>query len=161
MTTLVHKLSRWAEERPDQPALHRRTASGWEAVCWRQYLDTVHAVGNSLAALDIETGESVAILSNNRVEWLYVQFGATVCGAVATPCYTTSTPDQIAYQVAHSRAPIVFAENREQLAKLMYEVLIIDSSRGIIGGVYQYDFGSRPNSSFKDIELGYKLLICR
>jgi len=132
MTTLVHKLSHWARERPDQPALHRRTASGWEAISWRQYLEAVQAVGDSLVALDIEAGDSVTILSNNRVEWLYVQFGATVSGAVATPCYATCPPDQLAYQVAHSRAPIVFAENCEQLAKLIQIRQIIPRVRQVV-----------------------------
>ena len=119
MTTLVHKLMHWADVQPETPALYRRNPSGWEAVTWAEYLRAVEAVGDSLVALGVEPGDCVTIVSQNRVKWLVAQFGAGSCGAAVAPCYPTCTAAQIAYQIAHSHAPVVFVEDAHQLDKLI------------------------------------------
>ncbi len=118
MTTLVHKILHWAEVRPEAPALYQRRASGWSCLTWSEYLQAIEKVGDSLVASGVEPGDCVTILSRNRVEWLLAQFGAGICAATVAPCYPTCTARQVAYQMSHSRSPLVFVEARAQLEKL-------------------------------------------
>ena len=47
-------------------------------------------------------GERVAILSENRPEWHIVDFAAHLAGLVVVPIYTTLSPAQMRYMLAHS-----------------------------------------------------------
>lgn len=115
----VQKLQAWAERTPERPALHERSENGWNTTTWADYGITVENVASALLSLGLVKGECVVIIGNNRVEWLFAQFGIMAAGGVATPSYQTNTAEQLAYMIVHSGARFVFAENQEQYAKLV------------------------------------------
>ena len=112
------RLEHWAAERPDDPALHQRSDAGWLPTTWAQYAAHARAVGAALVAWDLEPGQCVVILADNRAEWLYLQWGIMMAGGVVAPSYASNTAEQVAYLVGHCQAPIVFADKPAQLAKL-------------------------------------------
>ena len=114
----IHRLSHWAEHTPDAPALHERDDSGWRPTSWAQYAEHARAVGAALVAWGLEPGRCAVILSGNRAEWLYLQWGIMMAGGVVAPSYTSNIAEQVAYLVGHCQAPIVFADSPAQLAKL-------------------------------------------
>jgi 1-acyl-sn-glycerol-3-phosphate acyltransferase len=115
----IKKLIEWNERTPDAPALHVRTDGGWSPVTWKQYHDRACRLGAALVALGHEEGECVVILSANRAEWLYAQYGIMMASGVVTPCYMTNPPGQVAYLMAHCKARIAFVENASQLDKVI------------------------------------------
>lgn len=119
VTLPLEKLQLWAAKTPENPALHERVGNGWETTKWKDYYQNVEKVGEALVSLGLEKGECVIIISNNRVEWLYAQFGIMAAGGIATPSYQTNTPEQLAYIINHSKARFIFAENKEQYDKLV------------------------------------------
>ncbi len=102
----------------ERPALRRRVESGWETLSWGEYGRAVASVTAGLAEIGVEPADRVAILSGNRVEWHVADFGALCNGSVTVPLYQTSSPEQIAYMLAHSGAVVCFVED-ELLAKVL------------------------------------------
>jgi long-chain acyl-CoA synthetase len=104
---------------PDRPALRRRVADGWETLTWADYGQAVSEVLSGLIELGIRPGEHVGIISNNRVEWHLADI-ATLCnGSVTVPVYPTSYPPQVAHVLGHGDVRVCFAEDDEQVAKIL------------------------------------------
>ena len=103
----------------DRPALRIHRRAGWEAISWREYGDTVDRVTAGLAALGVEPGARVGLLSSNRPEWHQADLGVLAAGGVTVPVYPTNAASQVAYVLGHSRSEVCFVENRDQLAKVL------------------------------------------
>jgi long-chain acyl-CoA synthetase len=119
--TMVKDLQKWAEVAPDGPALHGGEPDALTTFTWAQYRDAVHGVGRALIALGVQPGDTVAIIANNRPEWLIADLGILAAGAVPTPIYVTNTAEQVAWVANHCQAEIVVADTKEQYEKFVAE----------------------------------------
>jgi long-chain acyl-CoA synthetase len=82
-----------------------------------------------LVALDIEVGDRVMILCENRPEWAVAYFGVALAGAVAVPVLVDFLPEQIANVSEHANVRAVCASRRtlgklEKLAVTLPRILI-------------------------------------
>ncbi len=117
----IHQMLKETVERyPD------RTAYKWfpevgqtDSVTWVQFYDQVRQVAKSLMALGIEKGDKVNIISYTCYEWVLADFGVTSAGAATVGIYQSNLPNDCRYIIDHSDAVIIFAEDEEQLYKLM------------------------------------------
>lgn len=132
ITLPLDKLRGWAERTPDSPSLHDRTDNGWTTVTWAAYWKTVKDVAKALISLGLQKDECAVIIANNRTEWLYAQFGSMAAGGIATPSYQTNSAEQLAYIINHSKAPVIFAENAEQYAKLVEQRSNLNGLRKVV-----------------------------
>ena len=119
MKTLVHGIGYWAKERPNSPALHGMRNGNWYSVSWSEYWQNVRALGKAFISLGHQPGECVAFIGANYPEWVQLQFGVQAARGVPAPIYMTSTKEQVAYIVAHSRSKILVCDGSEQLERLM------------------------------------------
>ncbi len=117
--TLPACVKRFADERPNAVALREKRYGIWEEIAWDHYYREVAAVGHMLSALGIGPGDHVAILSENRTEWVYADLGAQGIGARSVGIYQTNTSADVAYVLKHSKARILFCEDQEQVDKFM------------------------------------------
>ena len=118
--TLPQKIRGWSEATPDAPALREMKDDGsWDTTTWGQYWPIVRSAAKGLIALGHKPGEAVAIVGNNRREWVWSEFGIMAAGGIPAPIYTTNTTEQVAYIVRHSRARIAICDNRIQLDKYL------------------------------------------
>ncbi|MDP6539602.1 MAG: AMP-binding protein [Planctomycetota bacterium] len=115
--TLPARLAAIASERPEGIALREKSLGIWRELTWLEYLDGVRAAAASLWALGVRPGDHVAILSDNRTEWLFADLGAQAVGARAVGVYQTNPPDDVAYVLRHSGSSVVFCEDQEQVDK--------------------------------------------
>ena len=90
----------------------------WHRVTWQEYAETARQVGCALLHFEYEPGWGVGIIGNNRPEWLMTHIGSMSARALPTGIYQTSTPDQVAYILAHSEARIVVVDTVEQWIKV-------------------------------------------
>ncbi|HQX60510.1 MAG: AMP-binding protein [Rhodoferax sp.] len=114
-----HKLFRargqqWA----DQPALRHKKKGIWSSTSWSDYYAHARATGLALADLGLQRGDAIAILSENRPEWLYADMGAQCMGFLCAGIYPTSSPEQVQYIVNDAGAQVLFVENQEQYDKV-------------------------------------------
>src|SRR6185503_5846408 len=64
-------------------------------------------------------GDSTAIISDNRPEWLFADLGAQALGVLSAGVYVTNPPPDVAYVLNHCRARVVFCEDQEQVDKVL------------------------------------------
>jgi long-chain acyl-CoA synthetase len=104
----------------NQPAYRWFTAPGQtEAVTWGEFGEQVKQVGKSLVALGVGPGDKVNIVSYSCYRWVLADMGITSVGAVTVGIYQSNLPKDCRYIIDHSDAVLVFAENNQQLDKLM------------------------------------------
>ena len=103
----------------DRVALRRKDYGIWNRVSWTEYGKKVREVAAGLLALGLEPGDRVAILGDNRPEWLICHLGAMTAGGATCGVYPTSAAEQVAYVVGHSEANVLFVENEEQVDKAL------------------------------------------
>ena len=97
----------------------RKTDAGWVPVSSKQFAAKVAGVARELRAWGIGPGDRIAILSENRYEWVVADFASLLLGAVVVPIYTTLTADQIAYLLRDSGPRVIFVSTEQHLAKVL------------------------------------------
>jgi long-chain acyl-CoA synthetase len=115
--TLAGRLVLWAHDRPDAVALRVKELGKWEEITWRGYLHRVRALAMALREMGVEPGDHVAIHSDNRPEWMYVDLAVQGMGGRSVGIYQTNPPTDVAYLLNHSRSVVHFAEDQEQVDK--------------------------------------------
>jgi len=96
----------------------RKTDAGWVPVCSQQFAAKVAGVARELRSWGIGPGDRIAILSENRYEWVAADFASLLLGAVVVPIYTTLTAEQIAYLLRDSRPRVIFVSREQHLARV-------------------------------------------
>jgi long-chain acyl-CoA synthetase len=97
----------------------RKTDAGWVPVPSQQFAAKVAGVARELRSWGIGQGDRVAILSENRYEWLVADFASLLLGAVVVPIYTTLTAEQIAYLLRDSGPRVIFVSSGQHLARVL------------------------------------------
>jgi long-chain acyl-CoA synthetase len=96
----------------------RKTDAGWVPVSSQQFAAKVAGVARELRSWGIGPGDRIAILSENRYEWVAADFASLLLGAVVVPIYTTLTAEQIAYLLRDSRPRVIFVSSEQHLARV-------------------------------------------
>jgi long-chain acyl-CoA synthetase len=103
----------------DQPqAMLRKTTRGWEPISSQEFTTKVGRGVKALSSFGISRGDRVAILSENRHEWVVADFACMLLGAIVVPIYTTLTPEQTAYVLRDSGARAIFVSSQKHLEKV-------------------------------------------
>ena len=118
--TLPGQIAKFAAERPDRKALVEMGPDGsWVSTNWAEYWDAVRGLAKALIALGVQPGDGVALIGNNRRDWVIAQMGISAAAAVPAPIYVTNTVEQVAYIVKHCRAKVVICDSQAQLDKYL------------------------------------------
>ena len=117
--TLPQMLRDNARRHPNQVAIRQKEFGIWKPCTWRDYFERARHVGLGFRALGLGAGGHVAILSENRIEWVLAQLGANIVDGIAVGVYPTSPSNEVAYVVAHSESEIIVCEDQEQVDKVL------------------------------------------
>ncbi|MBM4351167.1 MAG: long-chain fatty acid--CoA ligase [Deltaproteobacteria bacterium] len=117
--TLLNYFQNHVKEHPDRVAIRHKDYGIWHDVTWAQYGEKVRQVAMGLISLGFKKGECVSIISENRPEWVYADFGIMSAGGVTAGVYATNSPEQCGYVVQNSGSRFYFAENEEQFDKTL------------------------------------------
>ena len=91
----------------------------WQPSTWRQLHARVRDFAHGLAALGVGPGEVVAVLGDNRPEWLISELAAQSLGACTVGIYPTSVGEEIVHVLTDGRVRVVVAEDQEQVDKII------------------------------------------
>jgi long-chain acyl-CoA synthetase len=148
---LPQQLLHWASTRPDVVALRQKEYGVWKPVTWALYARISRHFGLGLLQLGLQPGQSVAILSENRKEWVYAELGTALVGGITAGVYPTSPAPEVEYLLALSDAPVVVCEDQEQLDKVLsvrerlphLRAIVVMDARGLRryarDGLYDFD----------------------
>jgi long-chain acyl-CoA synthetase len=117
--TLPRLFREVVKERGEQVAMREKSLGIWRSITWREYGEGVRRVALGLVALGLRPGDVVSIVADNRPEWLFAALGTISGGGVTNGIYTTDSPRQVEYIVNDSGTRFFFAENEEQLDKIL------------------------------------------
>lgn len=90
----------------------------WQIISSRQLYGYVASLARTLKQWGIQKGDRVAILGENRPEWMIADFACVNSGIVDVPIYATLTAEQTLYLLQNSRARVIFVSTLEQLRKV-------------------------------------------
>jgi long-chain acyl-CoA synthetase len=117
--TFPRLLAQRAAERPKDVALQEKLYGIWQPITWQEYADRVRDFGHGLASLGVTRGDIVAVLGDNRPEWLIAEVAAQSIGAAVVGIYPTSLDEEIVHILTVADAKVVVAEDQEQVDKLI------------------------------------------
>ncbi len=89
------------------------------SVTWEECYAQVKKVSKSLMALGVKKDDKVSILSYTCYRWVLADLGITAAGAVTVGIYQSNLAKDCRYVIAHSDSVLIFAEDEQQLKKLL------------------------------------------
>ena len=107
----------------------------WRGYAVNEYIDNCNRVSFALMSMGIKKGDKVAIISNNRPEWNFTDFGISQIGAISVPIYPTISSEEYAYILGHAEPKIVFISDKGLYDKIKP---IADQTPGILA-IYTFD----------------------
>jgi long-chain acyl-CoA synthetase len=122
-----------ATEKGDKPFLWAKRDSDWHSISWNDAAWQVAALAASLKGIGLEPGDRVALVSENRPEWLISDLAIMAAGCVTVPTYTTNTTRDHAHILGNSGARAVIVSNQKLARSLVPAVLTSDDCHHIIG----------------------------
>jgi len=129
-----------AIERFDKPdALQVKRSGAYQPISSRELADAVRQVALGLQEIGVNRGDRVAILSENRPEWVFADYACLTSGFTDVPVYPTLPAEQIPYILNDSASVAVFTSTPEQAAKIASVRSQLKTVRHVIG------FGATKN----------------
>jgi long-chain acyl-CoA synthetase len=100
-------------------ALREKRYGIWQPHTWARYEQRVHDFAGGLAAMGFERGETLAILGDNRPEWVIAELAAQSLGGRAVGLYPDGVVEEVEHVLGHAQVRFVVAEDQEQVDKLV------------------------------------------
>ena len=100
-------------------ALREKEFGIWQSITWQQYLEHVKYFCLGMVSLGLAKDDKIAIVGDNRPEWVFAELAAQCAGAVPLGIYQDSTPKEVGYVIDHSDAKFIVAEDQEQVDKIL------------------------------------------
>jgi long-chain acyl-CoA synthetase len=117
--TLPRLFRHVVRERGERVAMREKELGIWRGITWREYGERAKHVGLGLVALGLRPRDVVSIIADNMPEWLYTDLGVMSVAGVPNGIYTTDSAKQVEYIVNDSGTRFFFAQNEEQLDKIL------------------------------------------
>jgi long-chain acyl-CoA synthetase len=83
---------------------------GEREISWNEMRKRSAAIAGGLAKLGVSKGDTVAILLNNRLEFMPIDLGVVLLGGVPFSIYQTASPEQIQYVCSDAGAKVAIVE---------------------------------------------------
>jgi long-chain acyl-CoA synthetase len=118
--TFPQVLSKCAERLGDKGIAIREKAYGiWQTYTWKSYLLFTKRVALGLKSLGLQRGQNVGLIVDNHPEWLFAELGTQSVGGVAVPFFTSAVAKELCGGLNRIQAVYVFAQDQEQVDKLL------------------------------------------
>ena len=118
--TLPQILSKQAERFGSERIAIREKAYGiWQTYDWQEYFRYAKLVALGLISLGLKRGENIGLILDNHPEWLFSELGGQSAGAVTVSLFTSAVAKELTYDLKRIQAAAVFAQDQEQVDKLL------------------------------------------
>jgi long-chain acyl-CoA synthetase len=117
--TIARSFLKSVETRGDRPAIREKKFGIWQPTSWREWLQISKDVAFGLHASGFRPGDVASIIANAVPEWVYADMGILCAGGVSSGIYPTDSSTQVEYLINDSSTKVIFAEDEEQLDKIL------------------------------------------
>jgi long-chain acyl-CoA synthetase len=108
-----------AARQDDRPFLWAKRGGSYRSQSWAETAGQVRRLAQSLVALGIEPGDRVALVSENRPEWVVADLAIMSAGAITVPAYVTNTIDDHRHILGNSGARAVIVSTAALAARVI------------------------------------------
>lgn len=117
--TIPDMFRRSVANNPDAKYLGQKVNDEYQYVTYKQAQDKIHDFASGLIELGIQPGDRMALMSQNRPEWVVADMGAAHTGAICAPLYFHDADEVIAFQLKDTGASVVVVDKDETLKKVL------------------------------------------
>jgi long-chain acyl-CoA synthetase len=154
VNTLPKQLRENAQIFSDKMALREKRFGIWQSITWYRYYERVRNFALGLHDMGFTSNDRVAIIGDNRPEWVIAEVAAQSLRGASMGLYQDSVVEEVAYLATAANAKFIVAEDQEQVDKLLE---IWDSLTTVQAIIYYDPKGLRNYSyeyllAFPDIE---------
>jgi len=107
------------EKYADKPALLSKIDGNYRPILYRDLGNSVRSIGLVLDSWGIKHGDRVAIMSDNREEWIMADLANVSIGLVSVPIYPTLSPKQVSELLNHSKPRVLFISTPDLVQKII------------------------------------------
>jgi long-chain acyl-CoA synthetase len=108
-----------AREHGGEIALREKNLGLWRVFTWNDYQTRVHDFALGLIELGLGRGDVIGIIGDNRPDWMAAEIATHAIGAMSLGLYRDVLDEEAAYLLSYGDAKLVFAEDEEQVDKLL------------------------------------------
>lgn len=103
----------------DRACVGYKKDGSYQDISWNEMDEMVRAIGSFLISRGIESGQNVALFSQNRWEWWVVDLAILSIGAANVPIYATNSSEEAHYVLEHSESRVCFVGTQEHMEKVV------------------------------------------
>jgi long-chain acyl-CoA synthetase len=122
-----------ARERAARPFLWAKRDGQYQPSSWTEVADRVGRLARGLATLGIEPGDRVALIAENRPEWVVADLAIVSAGAITVPAYVTNTALDHRHILGNSGARAAIVSSAGLAARVIPAARQVPSVRWVIG----------------------------
>jgi long-chain acyl-CoA synthetase len=150
--TLIGLIVKNAQEMPTEVAMREKRYGVWSPMTWAEFQQNVQRFALGLRAMGFEDDNNLAIIGDNKPEWLIAQFATMAAGGLPTGAYPDSLAEEMAYLISYSEARFLVVRDQEQVDKILVvwdrikegvQRVIVWDSRGMSHYYEEYPFLER------------------
>src|SRR6516165_12037806 len=102
-----------------ETALREKDLGLWRLFTWSDYQRRVRDFALGMIELGINRGDVIGIIGNNRPDWVAAEIATHAIGGLSLGLYRDVLDEEAAYLLNYGEARLVFAEDEEQVDKLL------------------------------------------
>ena len=103
---------------PKTAMLSDKVTGKWRSYSTLEVKDIVDKLSLTLIKLGIEPGDTIGIISRNRVEWNFIDLSVLQVGAILVPLYPNNSEDNYCFIFDDANIKLIFVEDSEILKKV-------------------------------------------
>lgn len=116
---LIGLIVKNAAEMPDEVAIREKRFGVWSPLTWGQFQEKVQRFALGLLALGFGPDQTLAIIGDNKPEWIIAEFGSMAAGGLPTGAYPDSLPEEMEYLISYAEARFLVLRDQEQADKII------------------------------------------
>ncbi|MBN1154936.1 long-chain fatty acid--CoA ligase [candidate division KSB1 bacterium] len=116
--TLLSLFMNRVERTGDKIAILEKIDGEYQGFTYDEFKRRVQKFSAGLANLGVKKGDKIALMSENRSEWVITDLGILSLGAVNVPIYPTITPQQIEYILNNAQVKLIVVSRPKLVQKI-------------------------------------------
>ncbi|GGK84293.1 long-chain fatty acid--CoA ligase [Rufibacter glacialis] len=118
VTRVFDLLTNQLQQFPQPDCLATKINGEWVKYSTQQVLETANTLSLALMRSGIKKDDKVALISMNRPEWTFADYGIQQTGAVSVPMYPTITVEDYRYILKDSEAKLILVSTEDLYNKV-------------------------------------------
>ncbi|WP_207436219.1 AMP-dependent synthetase/ligase [Sabulibacter ruber] len=118
VTRVFDLLTNQLQQFPQPDCLAAKINGEWVKYSTQQVIETVNTLSLALIRSGIRKDDKVALISMNRPEWVFADYGIQQTGAVSVPMYPTITVEDYRYILKDSETKLILVSTEDLYNKV-------------------------------------------